>query len=348
MSGEYPNGNTAIGHEALDNFVTGINLGMNNTALGMFALRNLQNDRNESTAVGAGALESNVLGENTAVGAYALAVGNGTENTAVGNWTLRFNEGTDNTAVGYRAMAGTLGETDPGVGNYGDGKRNTALGAHALRAGEDGHDNVAVGHKALYNNAFGEANVAVGNKAGLTVTVAGEDYNTLLGADTDIASGVSYGTAVGAGAKVEQDDSIVLGRSGDYVGIGTNKPAASLHVEGGIVGKVTHAYDSSAPASVNFYPTVNDYFIVVTSTGVVANVILPAPSASTPGHIYIIKNMSGIAITLKTTAGVATDIQNGAGGGVASLSIAIGKTCMVMHDSISSSTPTYHVLNVYV
>ena len=112
-TGEYLNGNTAIGENALD---TAKNTSSrDNSAFGFNALRSLNPGANESTAIGSQALRGNQTGENT--------------------------------AIGHRALAGTLTETDP-VSSAG-GDQNTAVGSNALRGNHDGDDNTAIGVNAL-------------------------------------------------------------------------------------------------------------------------------------------------------------------------------------------------------
>jgi hypothetical protein len=247
-TGEYPNGNTAIGTTALSGVVVPLTTGRDNTALGFRALKNLNSDKNESTAVGANALYANTSGENTGVGAYAGSENaTGTGNTSVGNWAQRYQEGDENTAVGHRAFAGSLSETVEPTNN-GTGNGNTAVGYDSLRSNVMGESNVAVGHSALMNNLGtainqGHQNVAVGadallnNTSGLQNTSVGYQsgqtlttgsHNTLVGSATDVilvshskgtalghlakVDAKTHGTAIGAESLVERDNSIVLGR----------------------------------------------------------------------------------------------------------------------------------------
>lgn len=343
-TGAYSNGNTAIGDKALNTIRTSPGTALNNSAIGARALMSLQNNKNESTTIGIGAFEKNLLGENTGIGAYVGAMNVGTQNTAIGNWALRFNDGGNlNTAVGHRAMADTLLETDPGMINYGDGDKNTVIGANALRANEDGSENVAIGCDTMKNNVDGDANVAVGTDSGSVITI--ETFNTLLGTDTNITTGTTYGTAVGAGAIVERSDSIILGRATDHVGISTTKPAARLHVEGGRVGKITRVFDTVATT---YTASVDDYFIILApGLNTVKTVTLPDPSASLPGHIFIISNLNAGGMIINTASAVATDFTNGITPFVALTGIPFATTYTLIHDAFTGAAPTYHVLDVY-
>lgn len=162
MSGEYLNGNTAIGANAL--IVARDTSARNNCAFGFNSLSTLIAGTNENTAVGSETLRMNQTGENTAVGAYALNKVTGTHNTAVGNWALRYNQnGESNTAMGHRALAGTLIETDPVT--IPNGNKNTGIGAGALRGNNNGNENTAIGYMALYNNFDAINNTAIGSMA---------------------------------------------------------------------------------------------------------------------------------------------------------------------------------------
>lgn len=179
MSGEYPNGNTAIGENALSEVISSSSSSRDNSAFGFNALTELNPGTNENTALGSESLRSNQTGENTAVGAYASWRVEGTHNTSVGNWALRYNAaGDDNTAVGHRALAGTLTETDPPYTPI--GHRNTATGSGALRGNNKGNRNTGFGYNALYNNFNADNNTGVGAHA-LEANTSGEQ-NVALGA----------------------------------------------------------------------------------------------------------------------------------------------------------------------
>ena len=226
--------NTAVGRESLVQNLTG----SGNTAIGIASLAS-NVAGNVNTAVGAGALTSSTIGEgNTAVGAGALAsnddgsgnvaVGGGAmfdntsgfANVAVGTDALGFNTiGTGNTVIGATAMAIST------ISNL-----NTAVGSSALLQNTEGSSNVALGSFALSGTSIGEGNTGVGTGAG-SFNDDGS-FNTFIGQGADAASpGLINATAIGAGAVVAQDSSLILGNEAN-VGIGTSTPAARLHVEG--------------------------------------------------------------------------------------------------------------------
>ena len=145
--GGYPDGNTAVGTEALLDLTTG----QDNTALGFRALTdNTQGSLN--TAVGSAALKQNRIGaRNTATGFHAL------DQNRFGN---------NNTANGYSALRGLSGD----VGNG-----NTAIGAFALNT-TTGDNNIALGFFAGINIIAGNNNIDIANRG-----VVGESATIRIG-----------------------------------------------------------------------------------------------------------------------------------------------------------------------
>ncbi len=125
--------------------------------------------------------------------------------TAIGRGALeRLRSGSLNTAIGL--IAGSF---------LRNGARNFILGAEGWLALEEGSENISIGSEA------GGAKAA--NKV------------TLIGTKAEASNELKEATAIGFGAKVEQNESIVLGKTTHKVGIGTGKPGASLEVEGTVV-----------------------------------------------------------------------------------------------------------------
>jgi len=114
---------------------------------------------------------------------------------------------------------------------------NTAFGTNALGANTTGADNVAMGYSALPSNTAGSGNVAIGSGAG--AGLLGGDNNTFLGAGAGLTTAGSFtnATAIGAGAKVNSNNTIVLGRPVDTTVIGTDAASGStarLQITGGV------------------------------------------------------------------------------------------------------------------
>ncbi|GAB3994855.1 hypothetical protein GCM10028807_33500 [Spirosoma daeguense] len=209
-------GNTAFGATALQ-----FNVGGNfNTAAGYQSLRS-NTAGIGNTAVGAVALLANTTGSNnTALGQVALNKNiSGDQNTSIGAGTMENNTtGYQNTVVGFNALkTNTTGYVNTAVGidalyNTTVGYANTAIGASALEDNIEGGGNMAAGVLALSINTNGVNNSAAGTNS-LRYNVTG-NYNSALGYDAGPPSGsgnLSNTTAIGANAKVNASNTIVLG-----------------------------------------------------------------------------------------------------------------------------------------
>jgi hypothetical protein len=257
--------NTATGMDALysnssgsDNTATGVTslvsntTGNSNTACGTSALfSNTTGSLN--TATGVSALFSNTTGSyNTANGYTALYFSTGSPNEAFGLGALFSNTtGTSGQAFGYQALySNTTGNGNQAFGYrtmYGNttGADNAAFGGEALYANTSGTENTAVGGSALYSNSTGSYNTAVG-QAALVGNTTG-DMLTCVGFSCTTSDAISNATAIGAHARVEQSNSLVLGGSGDYavnVGIGTTKPSNILTVARGAGHPVSDSWET--------------------------------------------------------------------------------------------------------
>jgi hypothetical protein len=211
--GGYPNGDTALGTDALAQD----NPGADNTGIGFEALDSVTSTGSENTAVGRQALFNTTTGPaNTAVG-WQAALGNttGQANVAVGENALVSNStGGYNVAVGEEALEGRASgysnvAVGPGAMELGNtGSYNVAVGSNAM-AFYNGTDNVAIGDSAL-NMASGSFNVALGYGAGLNF--AGNN-NVAIGeyAGQNVTSGTNNIEIANQGAK--KDDAAI--RIGD-------------------------------------------------------------------------------------------------------------------------------------
>ena len=170
----------------------------------------------------------NALEENTTGG----------QNNAFGSAALRFNtSGTGNSAFGNSALIANI-----------SGNANAAFGTQALQSNRASM-NAAVGYQALENNTTGSGNTALGHMA-LTGNVDGS-FNTAIGKGAGVlsTSNPSNATAIGAFARVDTSNSLVLGSiigvngatSSVNVGIGTASPARRLHVSNGASGGTSNA-----------------------------------------------------------------------------------------------------------
>ena len=190
-----------------------------------------------------------------------------------------------------------------GAGAVNTGAQNSFFGTSAGTANTSGFSNAFFGDNAGATNALGSFNSFFGHGAGFTSTASGNAFfgfnagsgattgidnsffgrntgsqsstgtlNTLIGAHVDTLTGVSLtnATAIGAHARVDASNSLVLGSmagvngaaASTNVGIGTSAPATRLHVIGnaGIIGNL--GVGTTAPAT-NLH--------VVGNTGITGN-----------------------------------------------------------------------------
>jgi len=212
------NFNVAIGYNALASSEEGDD----NVAIGYNALSSSLAGMGPNTAVGRGALQSNVYGfRNTAVGNATLFSNiGGIFNTAVGNTALVNNtEGNENIAVGDGTLNdNTEGDNNTGIGSFAlhsniDGDNNTGIGHSSLYWNTTGSQNVGIGNDALLNNETGSNNIAIGSKAG---QYAGASTTSLTSVDNSIFIGYQS-RALNA---VGDTNEIVIGYN--VVGSGSN------------------------------------------------------------------------------------------------------------------------------
>jgi len=151
------------------------------------------------------------------------------DNAFFGNWA-----GLNNTVGFQNAFFGAFaGEVNTSAHD------NAFFGSFAGSANTIGNGNSFFGSNAGYGNSNGSNNTFIGDDARVTVLAATGDNNTLLGASTRVISGLNNATAIGAQARVEQNDSLVLGSinhvngatADTTVGIGTTTPGAILDVQ---------------------------------------------------------------------------------------------------------------------
>jgi hypothetical protein len=316
--GQYVNKNTVIGddamRDAIANNTISTPIGYDNTAVGNNALKNLEPGINENSAFGSQALAALTRGENSAFGAHAGAnLDVGSENSYFGNWAGRYNIGSSNTAHGYRALAGDKATNNDPVDDllplgYANGIQNTAIGAGAMRYYPRGDMNTATGYNALGFIENGENNTAIGSDAGGSITSG--NSNTFIGQGAD-ASGLNaenaqQRTAIGAGAKALNDNTMILGTT-ETVGIGISAPdpQSRLHV----VGTQTGIRAQGSPG--------------IEASGSATNPAIHAIGSATAPAIYAEGTGSvsgpGIAIYAKTSGSRATihAVASGSGAGAA-------------------------------
>ncbi len=144
-----------------------------------------------------------------------------------------------NSFVGYQA----------GVSNT-TGQDNAFFGTFAGITNSTGGSNAFFGKAAGSSNTTGANNTFIGFEADFNGFNSTGNNNTLLGSNTQVNSGISNATAIGANASATQSNSLILGSINGVngamadakVGIGTTAPTASLHV----IAKSASATDNTA------------------------------------------------------------------------------------------------------
>lgn len=165
----------------------------------------------------------------------------GQRNATVGTKAAILNSGNDNSFFGYSAGISNSGNenlifgSNAGVNNQGD--RNSFFGFANGLANTTGEKNSFFGAASGLANKTGNNNSFFGSDTGNT-NVSGSSL-TLLGYKSDVGSaGLTNATAIGANARVDQNNTIVLGAisginggtSDTRVGIGTTTPSDKLTV----------------------------------------------------------------------------------------------------------------------
>lgn len=230
--------NIGIGVNALVNLTTG----NSNVALGYDALVTDQSG-SANTAIGSGAMGGPRVidgGWNTAVGAGA-----GNSITTGGfNVCLGFNSfGSSDGGWGFNVAVGTYAMSNA----QGTLTEDVAVGPMSLLNLNDGRYNTAVGGNSAIFVSSGSKNTLVGNRAGVEFNPADNsdpyhslttgNNNTFVGYSSGLASTTQHdnATAIGYMAKVDANNAMVLGGTGDNavnVGINTTTPQTKLDVNG--------------------------------------------------------------------------------------------------------------------
>lgn len=206
--------NLFMGRYALFSNVSGVN----NVAIGPYALQSSVNDGN--VAVGYQALQQHQGAFATAVGQKALFKNTtGAQNVAFGSNALRDNvDATGSTAVGFEALKVANAPHNTAVGaqslqQTSSGTDNTALGFGAIQDNATGSFNTAVGSQSYWVSTSGSNNVAVGYNVGQTMNGAGSG-NTMIGYQADgAAADQNNSIAIGSGSIVPASNTAQIGNA---------------------------------------------------------------------------------------------------------------------------------------
>lgn len=177
---------------------------------------------NNNSFFGRNAGSSNTTGgDNSFFGFQAGLSSNNNNNSFFGFQSGRDTTGINNSFFGWSSgRSNTTGTNNSFFGvqaglNNDVGIRNVFVGRDAGLTNTSGNNNVAVGFNAGLNTLTGNNNVYLGSGAGLANNLGSN--NTVLGANANTGGPNNFATAVGAGAVVTTDNTVVLGRSSDTV-----------------------------------------------------------------------------------------------------------------------------------
>ena len=278
-------GQRVLANPGSGNIFAGANAGLANTGesnsfFGSFAGR--QNTTGSyNSFFGADAGRSNVGGSsNSFFGMFAgRANTSGSENAFYGMFTgLANTTGNKNSFFGASSGSqNTTGAQNAFFGN-GSGTSNNAdfnsfFGQNAGNNNTTGSANTFVGWSAGLNARTGSSNTFVGETSGFDLfSVGSGSFNTLIGSATRIPAGVSFSTAIGHGARVTQDSSLVLGNLVTNVGVGTTAPKAKFQVSGGKI-----YVESSGQGVILKSPNGSCFELTVTDAGAFASTPVACP-----------------------------------------------------------------------
>jgi hypothetical protein len=209
--------------------------GDGNTFLGMAAGAN-NTAGSSNTVVGQAAGQANTEG---ARNAFFGALAGSKNTTAFDNAFFGYLAGAANvTGINNAFFGAEAGKSNTASGNaffgYLAGATNATGTFNALFGAEAGKSNTASGNAffgafAGSANTTGFQNVFIGGFAGGFDNTAGV-RNTYVGYNTTGPSDLTNATAIGANARVERSNSLVLG-NGANIGIGTSAPANILTIQ---------------------------------------------------------------------------------------------------------------------
>ncbi len=306
-------GNTAVGNLALSEVTTGetntavghiagtqISTGVNNVALGANSMVSLSTG-SWNTALGVGVLYRATGSSNTGAGMDALqALTTGVESTGLGRDALyNATTGDGNVADGFRAgYSLTTGSYNTFSGYKADTVDGTINGSTVIGYGATTSvsNSVVIGGPNVTTVKFPYGNVGIGgNSPSARLYITGDDNQLVL--DTDgFSSGMffrnrgndkweiyrytdnklhvyNYGTAT---------DALTILESNGNVGIGTQTPAAKLHVAGDVTvdGQITVKYQDVAEWVESLESLEAGTIVVIDSSGTNRVVAATRPYAS--------------------------------------------------------------------
>lgn len=189
--------NTAVGHEAQRELTTG----SNNTALGRYA-HALNETGSANIAIGPSAMAKSISSsQNVAIGLSSMTNNLvGDENVAVGNGVMQYLvESSFNTAVGTQALHRILSEHNTALGYeagewFTTGKNNTIIGSNAGsrlngQSGYNGDRNILIGEFAGTEINIGQSCIMIGSYTTSSNSVAVDSINQIVIGNDAISKG---------------------------------------------------------------------------------------------------------------------------------------------------------------
>jgi hypothetical protein len=321
-AGQAVDGVVAVGFEALKGHSSNTTTGINGTvAIGDSALLSLTSGE-RNVAVGFETLKAEATGDrSTAVGYKALTAQTGTDgqanNTAIGHQAgLAITSGLRNTIIGSNVGTAFDAETD-----------NIFIGQATAEGAINGADKcIIIGNSAFTGAATQDGTVGIGHQT-LAALTSGP-YNTAIGYDTcKTYTTKGYATAVGYKAlELNNDDyNVAIGYlAGQGAGAGTFEQGVYI---GANAGKVLTTGDQNVFIGYNAgdASTTNGLNVLV---GANAGTALYGDLAG--GNTFIGYNAGAAATTVGNAIAIGREAMGGgnvqgAGGGEASFTIAIGR-----------------------
>ena len=267
-----------------------------------------------NTWTGTNTFNKDIIVNGVEVGSNGLLqttiLGNGAGNTSVST-------GQYNTMIGYNSG-----------GNMTSGSVNTLIGQSAGLRVTIGTNNTSIGAASGGNITTGLNNTIIGSQAGNSIT--GTSQNTCIGYNSNVSTGLTYGTALGANSLCSTSNTIQLGRTTDNVNCpNTLSVTGIITATGGVDGNASTA--TTATTATNL----SGGSVIATTGSFSSNMVLT-------GYPLITSTFASSNFILATNSGNSNSIQLSPQGNTA-LSIGSGGNSVFSGNLTSNGTLTANV-----